>query len=119
MTLNDIIEMQKKFDNHHASNFKWDQVITDDNIHILEYLLLCLVGEFGETSNLVKKVLRGDCALADVKDQLSEEIIDMFIYIIKLGYQLNINMEEKYLEKLYKNKTRFIKFELDREGRNE
>lgn len=113
MTLNELIQLQKQFDGNHMGKFKWDQQINDNNLDILEYLLLCLVGEFGETTNLVKKVLRGDCALEDIKDKLSDEIVDMFIYIIKLSYQLNINLEECYLKKLEFNKSRFARFKVN------
>ncbi|WP_019229253.1 hypothetical protein [Sedimentibacter sp. B4] len=111
MTIEQIIEMQKKFDSEHAGKFSWDKKITDENIENLEYLLLCMIGEFGESSNLVKKVIRGDCNLNEIRENLSEEIIDIFIYVIKLIYQLDINLEEKYIEKLNKNKLRFTKYE--------
>lgn len=110
MTLNEIIDMQKKFDSDHASRFNWDEKITDNNIETLEYLLLCLVGEFGETANIVKKTLRGDYRLNDVRGQLSEEVIDVFIYIIKLAYQLEIDIEQEYIKKLERNKLRFKGF---------
>lgn len=111
MNLNQIIEIQKEFDSKHQGKFKWDQKIDEDNIEILQYLLLCLVGEFGETTNLVKKVVRGDYSLEDIKPQLSEELADMFIYIIKLAYQLDIDIEKEYLAKVKKNKIRFNNFE--------
>lgn len=119
MTLKEIINLQKNFDNKHVSSFKWDEIITDDNIHLLEYLLICLVGEFGETSNIIKKVIRGDKRLNDVKESISEEIVDMFIYIIKMGYQLNIDIEEEYLKKLHRNDMRFNNYELKEETKND
>lgn len=111
MNLSDIIECQKKFDSSHKSAFKWDQPIDENNLEVLKYLLLCMTGELGETTNIVKKVLRGDCVLEDVKEDLSEEIVDMFIYIIKLSYQLGFNLEDQYFKKLKKNKIRFSKYE--------
>lgn len=111
MTLKDIIAIQKEFDGKHFGKFKWDQEINDENLDALEYLLLCIVGELGETTNLVKKVLRGDCELNTIKDTLSYEIVDMFIYIIKLSYQLNIDLEECYIKKMAINKEKFAKFE--------
>ncbi|WP_425533874.1 MazG nucleotide pyrophosphohydrolase domain-containing protein [Terrisporobacter petrolearius] len=73
--------------------------------------MLCMVGEFGETSNLVKKVVRGDYKLDEVREELSEEIIDIFIYVIKLMYQLEIDVEDVYIKKMKKNEKRFMKYE--------
>jgi NTP pyrophosphatase (non-canonical NTP hydrolase) len=111
MELNQLINMQKEFDSKHKGRFDWAQKIDKENIDILEYLLLCLVGEFGEAANLVKKVLRGDCSLDDIKPELCEEITDIFIYILKLAYQLDIDIEEQFLLKIDKNQKRFINFE--------
>lgn len=113
MTLAEIIDCQKNFDKKHVSTFDWDQPITQDNIGMLKYLLLCMVGELGETTNIVKKILRGDCKLDDVKEDLSEEIVDMFIYVVKLSYQLGFDLEEGYMNKLAKNKIRFARYETD------
>lgn len=118
MTIDQIIEMQKNFDKQHKGNFNWDQKITDKNIEILEYLLLCMIGEFGETSNIIKKVLRGDFILDEVRDKLSEEVVDIFIYTLKLAYQLDIDIEKSYLKKMDINKMRFKNFETKKEDNN-
>ncbi|AUG58662.1 MazG nucleotide pyrophosphohydrolase domain-containing protein [Acetivibrio saccincola] len=112
MNINQLIDIQKQFDSKHRGKFDWAQKIDDENIATLEYLLLCLVGEFGEATNLVKKVLRGDYSLNDIKPQLSEEIADIFIYVLKLAYQLDIDIEKQFLEKVDKNKRRFLNFEM-------
>lgn len=111
MNIQELIEAQKEFDSIHEGNFNWDQKINDENIELLEYLLICVLGELGETSNLVKKVIRGDYKLADIKESLSEEIIDILIYIIKLIYQLDIDMGKEYYKKMGKNKERFEKYQ--------
>lgn len=111
MNLDQLINVQKEFDSNHKGTFEWAQKIDESNIDVLEYLLLCLVGEFGETSNLIKKVIRGDCTLEGIRPQLNEEIADMFIYIIKLAYQLDIDLEQQFLDKVEKNKERFVLFE--------
>lgn len=111
MNLNEIIDLQKKFDSKHKGRFDWDQKIDDSNIDILEYLLLCVVGELGEATNLIKKVIRGDYLLDEIKSELSEEVADIFIYVIKLAYQLDIDLEKQFLEKQGKNKERFVNFE--------
>jgi MoaA/NifB/PqqE/SkfB family radical SAM enzyme len=82
--------------------------IDKTNIEILEYLLICMVGEFGELSNIIKKVVCGDYELEEVKDILSEELIDVFIYIIKLAYQLDIDIEEVYKMKMKKTNSNLV-----------
>lgn len=111
MNLNQIIDIQKEFDSKHKGKFDWAQKINEENIENLEYLLLCLVGEFGEISNLVKKVLRGDYSLAEIKNQLGEEIADIFIYVLKFAYQLDIDIEKQFLLKVDKNRSRFAHYE--------
>ena len=112
MDINEIVSIQKNFDRMHKSNFNWNEIITDENTEMLKYLMVCLAGEFGETANIVKKVIRGDFKLSEVKSQLSEEIIDIFIYLIKLTYQLNIDIESEFMAKQKKNTERFKKYEM-------
>lgn len=107
LTIEMIIELQKKFDECHSGNFKWSEKITDNNIHILEHIMLSMVGEFGEAANLVKKVIRGDNGIEDIRAELTEEVIDIFIYVIKLIYQLDIDLEKSYIQKMEKNQIRF------------
>lgn len=110
MNIQKLIESQKEFDSKHKGNFNWDEKINDENIELLEYLLICILGELGETSNLVKKAIWGDYKLADIKESLSEEIIDILIYVIKMIYQLDIDVEEEYYKKMVKNKERFKQY---------
>jgi len=110
MKIEDFIALQKEFDSMHASEFNWDEKITDDNIEMLEFLLLSLFGEVGETANLVKKIVRGDFLLSERKKDIGEELADIFIYILKISYQLDIDLEKEYLKKLEKNKERFIHY---------
>jgi NTP pyrophosphatase (non-canonical NTP hydrolase) len=111
MDLNQLIDIQKEFDSKHIGKFYWAQKVDEQNIEVLGYLLLCLAGEFGETTNLVKKVMRGDYSLNDIRPQLGEEIADMFIYVLKLAYQLDIDIEKQFLAKVDKNKSRFVNYE--------
>lgn len=111
MTLQELIELQKKFDGNHKGNFMWNSKVTDSNIEILEFLLVSLAGELGETANIVKKIVRGDFKLEEKKEDLQEELADVFIYLLKLSYQLEIDLEKAYLEKMKKNQERFRKYE--------
>lgn len=111
MTLAELIELQEKFDTQHAGKFKWNTKITEENIELLEFLIVSLTGELGETANIVKKIVRGDFELKVKKDELQDEIADIFIYLLKISYQLDIDLEEAYIKKLEKNRERFLKYE--------
>lgn len=114
MTLKELMALQEKFDERHAGNFEWSKKISDDNIEMLEFLLVCLTGEVGETANIVKKVVRGDFCLGECRKHLTEEIADVFAYLLKLCYQLDIDLETAYLEKMKQNQERFRSYEFDK-----
>lgn len=111
MTLQELLDLQKEFDSRHEGNFKWNVKVTDSNIEMLEFLLVSLTGELGETANIVKKIVRGDFKLEEKKDELGEEIVDIFAYLLKISYQLDIDLEDLYIEKMKKNQERFLKYE--------
>lgn len=111
MTLQELMKLQEEFDIKHTSNFNWSEKINDNNIEMLEFLLISMFGEIGETANLVKKSVRGDFKLESIKEQLSEEIADIFIYLMKICIQLDIDLENSYLNKREKNMERFKKYE--------
>ena len=111
MTLQELMKLQEEFDIKHTSNFNWNEKINDENIEMLEFLLISMFGEIGETANLVKKSVRGDFKLESIKEQLSEEIADIFIYLMKICIQLDIDLENSYLNKKEKNMERFKKYE--------
>jgi len=110
-TISDYIDYQKDFDEKHFSNFDWAQKISDDNLDVLSFLLISLLGEIGETSNILKKILRGDATLKELRSSLNEEVVDIFIYVLKLIYQLDIDIEYEYFKKMRVNKERFSKYE--------
>ena len=111
MTIQDIIQLQKEFDSSHSSTFNWDAEISDGNLEMLGFLLLSIAGELGEASNIVKKIIRGDFSLAEKREEISEEIVDIFIYLIKISYQFKIDIEDLYLKKMRKNTERFSRYE--------
>jgi NTP pyrophosphatase (non-canonical NTP hydrolase) len=111
MNINELVKLQNDFDSRHEGNFKWNEKITDNNIEMLEFLLISLFGEIGETANLVKKCVRGDFKLSQIEPKLEEEIADIFIYLIKISNQLNIDLEKVYLAKMEKNINRFNHYE--------
>ncbi len=109
--MQELIEMQKGFDGKHKGNFEWNSKVTDSNIEMLEFLLVSLTGEVGEVANIVKKIVRGDFTLDEKKSDIQEELTDVFIYLLKLSYQLDIDLEKAYVEKMEKNRERFLKYE--------
>ena len=111
MTLSEIIEQQKQFDSTHSGNFRWDEKINENTLDVLQFLMISLFGEVGEAANIIKKIVRGDYSLEEKYPELSEEIIDIFIYLIKLSYQLDIDIEKEYMSKMAKNKERFKQYE--------
>ncbi len=74
-----------------------------------------ITGELGEFANLVKKKLRAEKYKRKRKDEkdvnldkkLKEELIDIFIYFLKLCAVLKIDIEKEYLKKIKKVKKRF------------
>lgn len=109
MQLKDIQELQQSFDKSHQMKLDFYEKIDEKNLPALEHLVVCLLGELGEFSNLLKKVVRGDYELKDVKDSLDEELVDVFIYLIKIANQFDVDLENGYLNKLEKNKVKFEK----------
>lgn len=110
LDLKELAKLQSQFDQEHAGAIEFYEEINESNMESLEHLIVCLVGELGEFSNLVKKVRRGDYSLSEVKDQMGEELADVFIYLLKISSQFHVDLESVYLAKLEKNKKRFSKF---------
>jgi NTP pyrophosphatase (non-canonical NTP hydrolase) len=111
MQLKEIMELQKSFDLKHEGSQPFYAKISDENLSELEHLLVCVLGEIGEAANITKKVVRGDFQLAEMKDSLSAELTDSFIYLIKICNQLDIDLEYWFIKKLEINRKRFKKYE--------
>lgn len=56
------------------------------------YPALGLAGEAGEVSNKIKKTLRGDISIEDIRHDLIHEIGDVLWYVSALCSDLNIRM---------------------------
>jgi NTP pyrophosphatase (non-canonical NTP hydrolase) len=113
MKLAELMLLQTQFDRRHSGKAKFYAKITDKNIRELEHLLVCLIGEVGELSNITKKIVRGDISFSQpsVKSHISEEVADVFIYLMKICNQAGIDLEGECLKKLEFNKTRFRAYE--------
>ena len=108
LKLTDLKEMQEEFDlSHDVSGKSFYTKINEKNLHELEHLAVCLTGELGEFCNILKKVSRGDMLLAEVKEELDLELVDVFIYLLKISNQFDVDLEKGFLKKLAINKARF------------
>ena len=109
MDLAKLVEIQTAFSREKFPTF-WDIKTEQDLALRLEYLTNALAGEVGEATNLVKKVVRsvvygrGDLRLDDVRQELAEEITDIFTYLLTIAGLLGLDLEKTYLQKLEKNK---------------
>ncbi|WP_051299048.1 hypothetical protein [Marinobacterium litorale] len=116
MNINDIVNLQHEFDKSHGWSLE-----SSSNIELVDWVsrdIVGIVGELGEFSNIIKKaaLLRDDENEVDdfiLKNMahLHEEIIDIFIYVMRIATHTGLNIEEEYLKKLSANKKRFYKFE--------
>ena len=52
--------------------------------------LNAIVGELGETANVLKKVLRGDFSLEEMRPEIGKELADVVTYLDILGLQLKL-----------------------------
>jgi len=76
--------------------------------------LVGLFGEIGEFSNVVKKINikldRPEEYSLDVLDAealLREELVDSFIYIIRIGAILGVDLQDEILKKMKLNESRY------------
>jgi len=111
MELATLIQLQTAFDRTHGVTKPFFVPISSSNLHELEHLVVCLVGEVGEFANELKKVVRGDVPYEERKAALAEELTDTFIYLMKIAAQTGIDLEAEYLKKLEKNRHRFPSLE--------
>lgn len=108
LTLDEIKKIQKDFDlTHHVAGRPFYTPVGDGDAAQLEHMAVCLMGEIGEFCNILKKVVRSDFTLKAAKPELSEELADSFIYLIKIANQFDVDLEKEFLAKVAKNKGRF------------
>lgn len=110
MQLIELMRLQAQFDEEHHSSEPFYVRIDRRNPAELEHLLVGLFGELGEFANELKKVVRGDFSYDDARARMEEELVDAFIYMMKIAHQADFNLEDGYLRKLETNKVRFAKW---------
>jgi NTP pyrophosphatase (non-canonical NTP hydrolase) len=86
-----------------GDNEEWFPDQARDSIHHI----LSMVGELGEVCNIIKKIQRGSLTMAEAKDHLHEEMIDVLIYWMSAAAIMGINIEEVYNDKRRVNESRF------------
>ncbi|KAH7287389.1 hypothetical protein KP509_32G053800, partial [Ceratopteris richardii] len=82
-----------------------------ESFHSPRNLLLALVGEVGELSEIFQ--WRGEVPpglpdwSADEKEDLEEKLSDVLLYLVRLADVCNVNLGEAALEKLRKNASKY------------
>ena len=118
MEINEIRILQENFDKEHGWVVKTGDI--SELIGIISKDLVGLMGEIGEFANIVKKItlvkdssgsVKGEKIFEELKDQLSEELIDAFIYILRMATHLKMDLEKKYLNKLEYNRKKYEDYE--------
>jgi NTP pyrophosphatase (non-canonical NTP hydrolase) len=114
MKLSDLVGLQAEFDRRHGWTVRQRrgyQLIESASREIVG-----LVGEVGEFANEIKKSAlvfesrgktAGDRDLARRREALAEEVVDSFIYILRLAALLGIDLEKEHAKKLGRNEKRF------------
>lgn len=81
--------------------------------------LVGLFGEIGELANLVKKIdikldrpMYDGPSLAESRNHLREEVIDTFLYLMRIAAILETDLEAELLKKIHINEQRYKPLEL-------
>ena len=107
--INKELEISKK-----AFPKLWEIKDEKDMVMRLEFFSNALNGEAGELANTVKKIVR-DVMFRDKNldinkylEDIKEELADIVIYTILISHLLDIDLENAIIEKIEKNKKRFL-----------
>lgn len=111
LTISDLLKKQREFDEKHIGDLPFFTSIDETNLEDLEHLVVCMLGELGEFANVLKKVRRGDFPLSIAKAKLDEELVDVFVYLLKICGQFDVDLEAGYIQKMEKNTKKFKKYE--------
>jgi NTP pyrophosphatase (non-canonical NTP hydrolase) len=118
MDLNELSSTQAEFDKAHG--WSLDSEDLTELINLLHRDLVGLLGELGEFANNVKKISLVDDKsnldetqkfFQELKGNLSEELIDTLIYVIRIATHLGVDLETEYLRKLNLNRAKYQRYE--------
>ncbi|NRG34745.1 hypothetical protein, partial [Niallia circulans] len=96
MDISKIVALQKEFDENHG--WSHNSASTSEKIDFINKDIIGLIGEIGEFSNLIKKLNLLNNRFSDEEvnekfnefhNDLREELIDAFIYLIRISSHLN------------------------------
>ncbi len=118
MNIKELMLIQNRFDREHG----WSIDSNDLSIliNMLHRDLVGMMGELGEFANILKKITlvydkvdieKSEKMFSELKGKLSEEIIDTFIYLMRIVNHLDIDLEEEYIKKLEFNRKKYKDYE--------
>lgn len=116
MELRELISSQREFDDRHG----WGDrpLAAGEIISLVEKDVIGLVGEIGEFANILKKLQLMERFPDKFSKEwqlrqpdLSEEIIDTFIYLVRIAGHLNVDLETAYKEKMLRNAQKYRDYE--------
>lgn len=71
----------------------------NENLHDIPFFSIAIAGEAGELCNIVKKVMRGDFPIEQVRKEVLDELADIITYCDLMITKLNANTEEVLMRK--------------------
>jgi NTP pyrophosphatase (non-canonical NTP hydrolase) len=115
MHLDDLKTIQAAFDRSRGfADLPFSQAAQGasrpDVIGRMQFALLGLIGEVGEASNLLKKVIRSRVTPEGQElnpEEFAQELADIFSYLLKLTDAGDVDLAATYLEKMALNAHRF------------
>ena len=112
MDINQIIDKQVIQDEENGFPVRFSN--SSELYNQLTKDLVGLFGEIGEFSNIVKKINikldNPDTYILDMdvaEDLLREELVDSFIYIMRISAMLDMDLEDEALKKMSINSDRY------------
>jgi len=116
MDFQEIICKQRSFDLEHGFRITRSPMIAKYNQ--VSHELIGLIGEIGELANIVKKlnvlIDNGmDINIETVSEKeanIHEELVDVFIYLIRISDIFELDLEKEYLKKMIKNIEKYRDF---------
>lgn len=101
MNIEKIYKIQQEF----AKDRDWEKFHTPKN------LVMAMTGEVGELSEIFQWLSKeeAESAMEDPQkaQRIKDEIADIFYYVTRLAFVLNIDLEEAFWEKMKKNADKY------------
>ncbi len=111
MEISELMKIHENFENRHGWNARIEDRFSKAFIDMIFREVVLMTGELGEFANKAKKMRRdGKWTGRDISE-LREELVDLFMYLLKTAITLDMDIEKEYLEKLKRNEERFREFE--------